>query len=50
LSCDGGQSLKPAVAQDGGIARYFDENVFKQSLKPRGLFLSSFPVTTARVV
>jgi hypothetical protein len=33
LSCDGGQSLKPAVAQDGGITRYFDENVFKTKLE-----------------
>jgi hypothetical protein len=29
LSCDGGQSLKPAVAQDAGVTRYFDDNVFK---------------------
>src|SRR5436190_11938564 len=29
LSCEGGQSLKPRVAHNTGVARYFDENVLK---------------------
>jgi hypothetical protein len=29
LSCAGGKILKPAVAHDAGVARYFDEYVFK---------------------
>jgi hypothetical protein len=29
LACAGGERLKPTVAYDAGIARYFDENVFK---------------------
>ena len=29
FSCAGGKILKPAVAHDAGVARYFDENVFK---------------------
>src|SRR6266480_2885319 len=33
LSCAGGESLKSAVAHDAGIARCFDENVFKTKLE-----------------
>ena len=33
LSCDGSESLKPAVAHDAGVARYFDENVLKTKLE-----------------
>jgi hypothetical protein len=33
LSCAGGQSRKPAVAQDAGVTRYFDENIFKTKLE-----------------
>ena len=33
LSCAGGESLKSAVARDAGIARCFDENVFKTKLE-----------------
>jgi hypothetical protein len=50
LSGVGGDSFKSAVIYDGPVAGYFDENIFKKSLKPTGRFLSSFPVTTARVV
>jgi hypothetical protein len=43
LSCDGGQSLKPAVSQDAGVTRYFDENVFKTKLEPERPVSFIFP-------
>src|SRR5262245_48490989 len=33
LLCTGGESLKAAVGHDAGIARYFDQNVFKTELE-----------------
>jgi len=33
LSCADGQSRKPAVGYDAGIAGYFDKNIFKTKLE-----------------
>jgi len=43
LSCAGGQSRKPAVAQDAGVTRYFDENIFKTKLETDGAVSFIFP-------